>query len=134
MTGQQRLFTKQPCDDAPNFVSCTAVEDSFGNCPGSGWRTSASVSVSGSLQAEQEYLWEHQANRSGSWIELGRTTTTSSPQRGDNTIGANGGGSSETKYSQFRCYVVPIGGSASSACKGPQTSNELSKTANLCLI
>lgn len=133
MTDPRKLFTRNPCDDAPSFVSNTASEVSFGNCPGNGWKTNATIVVGGSLQADQEYLWEHQANRSGTWIELGRTTGLTSPTRTDNTIGADGGGSSSTKYSQFRCYVVPIGAPNTSSCRGPQDSNELSKTANLCL-
>lgn len=129
------LCRKSACDDAPLLTACTAVDDGLNNCPGSGngWRYHPTCTISGTLQTGQEFVWERQANRSGNWAEIGRGTSTTGPTTGDTTIGANGGGASQTNYVQFRVYIVPTGQPTSAACRGPQTSSEISRTANACL-
>lgn len=122
-----------PCSGAPTLTGCTAVDDGLQACPGGGWRTHATCTISGTLQPTQEFVWERQIDRSGTWNEQGRTTTTTGPTVGQNTIGSNGTGASETHYAQWRVYVVPVGASTANACSGPSTSSELSKTANSCL-
>jgi hypothetical protein len=122
-----------PCAGAPTISGCTASEVSFGTCPSQTWRYQGSVTLVGSLSPSQEILWEEQVDRSGSWVTLGRTTSTTSPQGRDSHIGTNGTGASETHYWQVRAYIVPVGAAASAACSGPTTSREISKTGNACL-
>lgn len=126
------LLPKAACDDAPLLSSCTANDGGLGTCPASGWAYHPTCVISGTLQTGQEFVWERQSDRSGTWAEIGRGTSTTGPTTRDTHIGSNGTGASETHYVQFRVYIVPTGAATSAACRGPQTSSEISKTGNSC--
>lgn len=126
------LCRKSACDDAPTLSSCTANDNGLSNCP-TGWSRYPTCVIVGTLQTGQEFVWQRQVDRSGSWTEIGRGTSTTGPTTTDTHIGANGAGASETHYVQFRVYIVPTGQPTSAACRGPVTSTEISKTANACL-
>lgn len=120
-----------PCLNAPTITGITKNTDDLNNCP-SGWSVQWGLSISGTLQAGQEYYWERATDSAGtSWGYWGRGTATTRTHT-DPQIGADGGGASMTVYCKVRAYVVPVGESPPNECNGPTTGTQASRTANSC--
>ena len=112
-----------PCADAPTISSVNKDSDVVGTCP-QGWATGWSLTISGTLQAGQEYYVQYRNGSSpgaGSWTFWERTTSTTISTYEDPNVGSDGTGGSNTRYVTMRAYVVPTGGDAGDACSGPTT-------------
>lgn len=116
-----------PCDGAPSLTSVSNSLNNLYNCFSGGWTVTHTINKSGSLQAGQEYYWEHSVDRAA-YTYWGRSST-EAKQYTDATVGAdNQGTGSKSVYHQARAYVVPIGESPPNECDAgsnePVTSAE----------
>lgn len=120
-----------PCVDAPLITAVNAVDVSNPVCDTTPWTTRCDVTLSGSLPAGLELWYERRVDR-GVWSDWQRTTSTSQTSTTHTgQAGVGGPGSATTLYVQFRVSIVPVGKSTPQ-CDGPDTTSELSKSANLC--
>ena len=123
-----------PCADAPTISSVNNTSSVVGTCP-QGWASGWSLTVSGTLQAGQEYYIQYRndfSSGTGSWQFHERTTSTTLSSYEDGWVSTDGGGASNTRYLTMRAYVVPTGESPPNECNGPTTSSEISKTGPSC--
>jgi hypothetical protein len=116
-----------PCGGAPTISSITAATVAYNACASGKWTYNATATLSGTLKSWQELYWEINRNQ-GSWVFSQRTTGTVTSTLTDENYGSSGPGISATHYFQARAYIVPKGKGTGSACSGPVTSNEISKS------
>jgi hypothetical protein len=116
---QMRLLDAalSPCANAPSITTISLTTDELLACGGgsSGWHLVWTINITGSLQAGQEYYWEHKVQQ-GSWVYWGRGTAASKDYY-DQTIGSDALGLPKVdRYHQVRAYVVPEGESPPDNC------------------
>lgn len=124
-----------PCADAPTISSVNNDDSTVGTCVAGGWTSGWSLTISGALQAGQEYYVQYRNGSSpgsGSWTFHERTTSTTLSDFEDAQVSTDGPGASGTRYVTMRAYVVPTGGDIGDACSGPTTSSEISETGDSC--
>ena len=131
-----RPFAVTPCVLAPVINSITKTTDELLACDGasSGWHLLWTLNITGTLQAGQEYYWEHATDAAGtSWSAWG-TTTVNYKDRYDIFIGSDGAGTNTDRYHRVRAYVVPIGKSPPNQCNGPTIGDQAHRKAKACGI
>lgn len=124
-----------PCIDSPTVDSIANDSETEGPCFGGGsnYVTVWTVSITGTLQAGQQYYWEHANNAAGdNWAYLD-TTDIATVTYTNTLVGNDGPGDPVTVYSKVRCWVVPTGLDDDDACDGPATSSQVSEATLYCV-
>ena len=132
-----RHFTPDFCRNAPGISSIVLYTNILRGCFEEGWEIEWTATLTAPLVAGvQEVYAEYANNAAGdNWAFLGRftdTDTTITVSDNDDFIGDDGEGASTTRYHKIRAWVVPIGASTGSACSGPTTGPQQSRTADAC--